>query len=100
MIDRTNFFTTAATVHRVAGEHTMTTRESWAMLKALQQINGRVEALTAEVTDLRTTIDIQATQISELQADLGLLLGARRPSGAVHPPAYLHTYRLTGPGRN
>jgi hypothetical protein len=78
----------------------MTTRESWAMLKALQQISGRVEALTTEVTDLRTSIDIQAKQISELQVDLGLLLGARRPSGAVHPPAHRHMYRLTGPGRN
>jgi hypothetical protein len=100
MSDRADFFTTATTVHRVAGEHTMTTREAWAMLKALQQISGRVEELTAEVTDLRTSIDIQANQISELQADLGLLLGARRPSGAVHPPAYRHTYRLTGTGRN
>jgi hypothetical protein len=78
----------------------MTARESWAMLKALQQIHARVEALTAAVTDLRTTIDRQSRQIVELQADISPLLGARRSSGTMHPPAFLRSYRLTGPGRN
>lgn len=77
----------------------MTARESWAMLRALQQIHARVEALTAEVTGLRTTIDTQTKQISELQA-LSDLLAARRDSGPGHPPTYLHTFRITGTGRN
>jgi hypothetical protein len=78
----------------------MTARESWAMLKALQTIHARVEALTAAVTDLRTTIDRQSRQIVELQANISPLLGARRSSGPMHPPAFLTSYRLTGSGRN
>jgi len=78
----------------------MTARESWAMLEALQQIHARVEALTAAVTDLQTTIDTQSRQIVELQADNSPLLGARRSSGTMHPPAFLKSYRLTGSGRN
>jgi cell division protein FtsB len=78
----------------------MTARESWAMLKALQQIHARVEALTDEVKGLRTTIDTQSKQIAALQTDLSYLPAARRDSRAVHPPTYLHTYRITGSGRN
>ena len=70
------------------------------MLKALQQIHSRVEALTAAVTELRTTIDMQSKQINELQADLGPLRAARRPSGALLPPAFRYSYSLTGSGRN
>jgi hypothetical protein len=78
----------------------MTTRESWAMVKALQQIHARIDALTAEMTGLRTTIEVQSKQIAEIQADLSYLPGARRHADTVHPPTFLHTYRFTGSGRN
>lgn len=78
----------------------MTTRESWAMLKALQQIHARVEALTDEVKGLRATIDMQSKEIASLQTDLSYLPDTRRHSSAGHPPTYLHTCRITGSGRN
>jgi hypothetical protein len=78
----------------------MTTRESWAMVKALQQIHARIEALTSEMTGLRTTIEVQSKQIAEIQADLSYLPGARRHADTEHPPTFLHTYRFTGSGRN
>jgi hypothetical protein len=66
----------------------MTTRESWAMLKALQQINTRLAALAIEVTGVRTTLDIQGNRIKRLQAELDAPPVRRLRPAPLRAPAY------------